>query len=353
MTPIEDVLSRAFRAGADEIRPGTVPPLRLHARRRPCSLAYGGGERTREVARRGWLEAAGCAVLVAVVAAGSAAISHDLHPQAALASGAAAGHPGGVSATRRLEAAIRRHAAAWVAGQVSPDAIVSCDRLMCSDLVAHGFLARNVRVLGPASPYPMASTLVIDTPAVRKLFGASLGTGWAPAVLATFGTGITQITVRVIAPQGAAAYQAALSQDLATRKQSARALLGATSEIELSAEARRQLASGQVDERLLFAITALAARNPIDIVDFGNLATGASAGVPLRYADLADIDAAADMSRSAYVQSMVAVLSAEPAQLRPAHIRTATLTGGKAVLRIEFAGPSPLGLLGPTSKRSH
>jgi hypothetical protein len=353
MTPIEDVLSRAFRASADEIRPGTVPPLRLHARRRSCSLAYGGGERTRATVRRGWLAAAGCAVLVAVVAAGSAAISHGLPVQAAPASGAAAGNPGGAGAALRLEAAIRDQAAAWVAGQVSHDAIVSCDRLTCADLVAHGFLARNVRVLGPASPYPVASTLVIDTPAVRELFGASLGTGWAPAVLATFGTGITQITVRVIAPHGAAAYQAALSQDLATRKQEARALLDATSEIELSAEARRQLASGQVDERLLFAITALASANPVDIVDFGNLATGASAGVPLRYADLADNDAAAHMSRSAYVQSMVAVLSAEPAQLRPARIQPAMLAGGKAVLRIEYAAPTPLGLLGPTSNRSH
>jgi hypothetical protein len=29
------------------------------------------------------------------------------------------------------------------------------------------------------------------------------------------------------------------------------------------------------------------------------------------------------------------------------------LAGGKAVLRIEFAAPTPLGLLGPTSNRSH
>jgi hypothetical protein len=356
MTPIEDMLSGALRVRADEIGPGTVPPLRLRGRRRSRSLAHGGGESTGAPAwrgRRGWLAAAGCAALVAAVAAGSVAISHLMRLQAPPNGGAAAtGNSGRPSAALRLETMTSNLAAAWVVGQVSHDVIVSCDQLMCADLEAHGFPTANVRVLAPTSPYPLSSTLVIETAAVRKLFGTSLSSEFATAVLATLGSGSAQITIRVVAPQGAAAYQRALSQDLAVSKQAAEQLLRTTNDIETSATARSQLASGLVDLRLLVAITALDSKYPIDIVDFGNIATGASADVPFRYADLAYNDTAAHMSTSAYLQSILAVLAREPSPYRPARAQTVMLAG-KAVLRIEFAAPSPLGLLGPTSNSSH
>jgi hypothetical protein len=56
--------------------------------------------------------------------------------------------------------------------------------------------------------------LVVETAAVRALFGSSLDTEWAPAVLAAFGSGEAEITVRVVAANGAAAYLAALATDL-------------------------------------------------------------------------------------------------------------------------------------------
>lgn len=62
MTPLEDKLRAAIRETADEIGPGTVPPLRL-ARRD----------------WRGWVAPAASAVLVAAVVAGSLALSHLLH----------------------------------------------------------------------------------------------------------------------------------------------------------------------------------------------------------------------------------------------------------------------------------
>jgi hypothetical protein len=82
MTPLEDRLRAAIRAKADEIPPGTVPPLRLP---RPgagfLSLAHRGGESKRPpVARssRRWLAPAAAAVLVTAVAAGSVAVSGAL-----------------------------------------------------------------------------------------------------------------------------------------------------------------------------------------------------------------------------------------------------------------------------------
>ena len=105
---------------------------------------------------------------------------------------------------------VRAQAAAWVAEQVSPDVTVSCDAPMCAALQNHGFPASKLVVLGPATPDTLPSVVVVETATVRGLFGSSLALTWAPAVLASFGSGPGAITVRVVAPRGGAAYRAAL-----------------------------------------------------------------------------------------------------------------------------------------------
>ncbi len=239
----------------------------------------------------------------------------------------------------------RGQAATWVAQQVSHSDIVSCDPVMCTALAAAGFPAANLRALGPASPYPVTSAVVVVTPVVHEIFGSSLSVDWAPMVLATFGWGTAQVTVRVIGPHGTAAYQAAVGADLAARKMTAAALLGAP-DIDASAIAQRQLMAGQVDSRLLLAIAHVAGDQPIDMVDFGNIAPGQDAGVPLRYADLAENDQADGQDSSAYVRSLIADFRKMNTQFRPASTETEVLPGGQTVLRVEFPAPSPLGLLG-------
>jgi hypothetical protein len=242
-------------------------------------------------------------------------------------------------------AAIRAQAAAWVAEQVSPDATVSCDAVMCAALRAHGFPAGKLVMLGPASPDPVPSDVVVQTAAVRALFGSSLVTGWAPAVLASFGSGPGAITVRVVAPHGAAAYQASLHAGLAGRKRSGTALLHQF-RITASATARSQLASGQVDSRLLAALAALAGHQPVDIIQFGNVGPGASPGIPLRFADLAESVPAAHIDAGAYMRAAWAILSAADPRIRPARGLSGTL-GHQAALQVEFTAPSPLGTPGP------
>jgi hypothetical protein len=242
-------------------------------------------------------------------------------------------------------AAVRAQAAVWVAEQVSPDATVSCDAVMCAALKAHGFPAGKLVMLGPASPDPVPSDVVVQTAAVRALFGSSLATGWAPAVLASFGSGPGAITVRVVAPHGAAAYQASLHADLAGRKRSGTALLR-HSRITVSATARSQLASGQVDSRLLAALAALAGHQPVDIIQFGNVGPGAGPGIPLRFADLAESVPAAHMDAAAYMRTAWAILSAADPPIRPARGLSGTLQH-QFVLQVEFTAPSPLGTPGP------
>ena len=246
---------------------------------------------------------------------------------------------------QRIQAAVRagraQAAAAWVAGQVSPAVTVSCDAVMCAALKADGFPAGKLLVLGPASPDPVPAVLVVETATVGELFGSSLATALAPAVLASFGSGTSAITVRVVAPHGAAAYQTSLNAGLAGRKTSGAALLN-DSRITVSATARSQLLAGQVDSRLLLALAALAGHQPIDIVRFGSLGRGASPGVPLLFADLAQNVPAAHMDPAAYVRAVWAVLSGAVARLLPARAVTGSAQG-QALLRVEFTAPSPLG----------
>ena len=240
-------------------------------------------------------------------------------------------------------ATVRAQAAAWVAEQVSPDITVSCDAVMCAALQAHGFPVSKLVVLGPTSPDPVPSVLVVETATVRELFGSSLAIAWAPAVLASFGSGTGAITVRVVAPHGAAAYQAALNADLANRKTSGAALLQ-DSQVGVSATARNQLLAGQVDLRLLLALASVAGHEPIFIVRFGNLGPGASPLVPLGFADLAESIPAARTDTAAYARAVWAVLNGADARIRPERAISGPVKG-QAILRVEFASPSPLGNL--------
>ena len=241
------------------------------------------------------------------------------------------------------ESAVRAAAVTWVTGQVGRDIIIACDTVICSDLAQHGFPAGNLNVLQPTTPDPYGSELVIATADIRSQFGSKLAAVYAPEAIASFGTGTDRIDVRVVAPHGPAAFQAALRADLRNRKSSGAQLLR-NHKIQVSATARAQLAAGQVDERLLTIIAFLAAGQPLDIVDFGGVAPGESPSVPLRFADLAGTDATAHMASRAYERALIALAHSEVAPYVPLSVGTVRLASGQTVLRIEFAAPSPMGL---------
>ena len=244
-------------------------------------------------------------------------------------------------AAGRQEAAVRGEAAAWIAQQVRPGVTVSCDQVMCAALEARGLPARDLLVFGPLSADPRHSAVVVETAAVRALFGTSLDLAWAPAVLASFGSGSAGITVRVVAPHGAVAYQTALAGDLAARKAAGTRLL-ADQRISVPATARAQLTAGLVDLRLLSVLTTLSRHLPVSLVDFGNVGPGASAGIPFRFADLSQASQAAGLTQAAYVRSVRSDLDGLKAAVRPVRMVPVVLPDGQAVLRVEFTAPSPL-----------
>jgi hypothetical protein len=254
-----------------------------------------------------------------------------------------AGQPGAAGKALAAAAAARQRAAAWVAGQDSPDAIVACDPAMCAALEAHGVPAGRLLALTPARSDPLGSDLVVATAAVRGQFGARLAGVYAPVTLASFGSGTARIDVRVVAPDGAAAYWAALAADVRARASAGAQLLRNRS-IHVSAAARSALADGEVDPRLLVALATLAHLYPLDLAGFSRPSSGASTGVPLRSADITG--AAPPGSRHPVsLHSLMVILQAQRSPYLPSSLEIVRITPGGAVLRIGYPVPSPLGLL--------
>ncbi len=245
-------------------------------------------------------------------------------------------------------ATARRQAATWVAGQVAADAIVACDPAMCSALQGQGVPASRLLMLESGNADPLGSDVVMATAAVRSQFGSRLAGVYAPEALASFGRGSAQIVVRAVAPDGAAAYRAALQADLLARTTVGGQLLH-NARLHASASAQRQLAAGEVDSRLLTTLATLATLYPIDVAGFDGSGAQASAGVPLRSADISGATGGAGPRSTVSLSSLKGFLLAQRAPYLPAEMETVRLATGQAVLRVEFTAPSPLGLLGAGS----
>ncbi len=230
-----------------------------------------------------------------------------------------------------------------MASQVSGDAIVACDPAMCSALLAQGVTAGNLLVLRSAAADPLGSDVVMATAAVRSQFGARLASVYAPEVIASFGSGELRIDVRAVAPDGAAAFQLALAADLAARRAAGSQLLR-NSRIGTSPGARAALLAGQVDSRLLITLAALAVSGPLQIESFGGSGPRADPACPAA-------DGRAGGARcprrpsAASLRNMLAFVRAQRPPYLPARAGIVRDAHGLPVLSVEFAAPSPVGLL--------
>ena len=270
-------------------------------------------------------------------------------------------HLGGHSPAAFAAADIRGLAARWVTGQVSRSAIVACDPAMCAALQARGMPGGNMLVLRQGAPDPLGADVVVATSALRNQFGPRLSAVYAPDVIASFGSGSPRIEIRAVAADGSAAYRGALGADVLARKAAGTQLLR-NAGIAASATASRQLADGAPDSRLLLTLAALATSQPVYVVAFGDSAHGASAGLPLRSVIVTAGGGAAGRDGGAagrgggaagtggagYQRGILAFLRAQRPPYLAAGARVTSLTSGQPAVRIEFAAPSPLGLLGTT-----
>jgi hypothetical protein len=333
MTPLEDKLRRAIQAKACEVPPEGVPPLRLSARRRrSSSLAHGGGERGGAPARPGWLKPVASATVVVALIAASVVLSRDLAGQHRPSQRP----PAAISVTDQ--------AAAWIAAQVSRSDKVSCDPAMCHAVQADGFPASGLLVLGRGGDGALRSQVIVMTPAALTDVGASFGSRYAPAVIASFGSGAAQTEVRVVAPDGAGAYRSALAKDLDARKLPTAELLQSPA-VSVAGPPRRQLLTWRVDGRLLTMISYLTTLGRVSILAFGDSGPGAGAGGLLRSARLGIETNSGRPAGQAAVRGALDVLSQAQAPYGPARYEISSLPGGGLVLDIEYEAPAPLGTI--------
>ena len=156
-----------------------------------------------------------------------------------------------------------------MAEQVTPGTIVACDPQMCTGLEQAGLPASQLLYLGVGTARPLDSTVLVATAAgVQAKYGAQLGSGYAPDVLASFGTGRAQVAIRVVARTGPRPTPPACAPTWPPRLSAGRQLLR-NSRLRPSGTARRALTAGQADSRLLADFAALAAGHPLRIIDFG------------------------------------------------------------------------------------
>ena len=246
-------------------------------------------------------------------------------------------------AARQLSAAAaaRAQAVGWIMHEVTHAAVVGCDPQVCAELTHQGFPSGNLVPLGPQSNDPIAAGLVVVTPAIQAQFGNRLASVYAPAIIASFGSGQARIDIRLVTPGGAKGYRATQQADLRARR-TADALLLTNSRIEFSATARRQLRSGDIDPRLPMLIATMAQSHPVRIVDFGGSSPGGGPASLLRWVDVARVNRGAHLTRAAYLSWMQSLIHAQRAEYRPARSQQVTSPAGQTVVRIEYLAPSPL-----------
>lgn len=328
-------------------QPGPVAPALAPERQRPASRPAADGARHDHKLVRSTGFGGRRRILAAV-----SAVAMVLAVATTMDATGAVHHGAGSSATALSAAATARaDAAAWIARWVAKDAIVACDPLMCSALQAAGLPAARILLITSSTTDPLDSDVVAATAAVRSRFSGRLSTVYAPAVIARFGSGSGRIAVRVVAAGGAASYGRALRADLLAR-QAAGSLLLRNSRISVSAAARRQLAAGKVDSRILITLAVLAALHPLAIIAFGGAGPAASAGMPLLSVDIAAGSGRATRDPGSTLAAIVAFLHAQRPPLLAASVAELRLPTGLAIVRIDFASPSPLGLLGATAAAS-
>ena len=283
-------------------------------------------ERPSTSGSRGWLARRRWRVAILVLALAGAAVT-VLWLAGGLASSPsrAARVPTVRSGPPSVAAGAQAQAAAWIAGQVSGNAILACYPGMCAALQEQGVAAGRLMPLRSAAASPRGAAVLVTSPSADGQSAVQ----YAPALIASFGSGGDRVEVRAIEPGGAPAYRAALRADLAARRAAGSQLLR-NSHIRFTGPGAAQLQAGEVDTRLL---ATLASQYSFQVTAFGEAAPGAP--VLFRQAAITGIGRG--------LATALAMVRAQNPPYMPAHAAVVGQTG----LSIEFAAPSPLGLLSP------
>jgi len=246
-------------------------------------------------------------------------------------------HQAAGDVSSRPAVAAQSEAAAWIASQVSSAAIIGCYPAMCASLQTQGVDASRLMPLGPGMTGVLGTDVIATPPSADE----RLVNQYAPALIASFGSGPARVEVRATEPGGAAAYESALQADLTARRYAGSELIR-NWRIQFTARDAGQLRAGEVDSRLLATLAALASQYSFRVTSFGDASPGVQ--VLFREATIAPGggNGPAELARAA------ALVNQQDAPFLPTHVTISHPAAGQVALNIEFAAPSPLGLLTPT-----
>jgi hypothetical protein len=211
--------------------------------------------------------------------------------------------------------------------------MVACYPQMCAALQQRGVAADRLLPLRAGSAGPIDADVIVTSPST----GSQLTDAYAPALMASFGSGLRQIEVRATEPGGTAAYESALRADLTARKYAGSELLR-NSRIQFTARETSQLRAGEVDSRVLATLAALASQYSFRVTSFSD----ASPGVRALFRQATIAPGGEGLAGAA------ALVNQQDPPFLPTHVMIGHAAAGQAALSIEFAAPSPLGLLTPT-----
>jgi hypothetical protein len=231
--------------------------------------------------------------------------------------------------------AAQSQAVAWIASQVSSAAIIGCYPAICASLQSQGVSATRLIPLGSS----LSGVLSTDVIATLPSADARLVDRYAPALIASFGSGTSRVEIRAVAAGGAAAYQSALRADLQARKSAGSQLLR-NSHLRFTAIDAARLAAGEVDSRLLATLAALSSQFTLRVTAFSDSAPGA----PLLFRQVT-VASDGQGDGAARLAAALAMVNAQETPYLPARSAIVHLRAGRPVLLIEFASPSPVGLL--------
>jgi hypothetical protein len=206
---------------------------------------------------------------------------------------------------------------------------------MCAALQEQGVTAGRLMPLQAGAVNPHGATVMVTS----GMVGSQLASQYAPAVIASFGTGSARVDVCATEPGGPVGYESALRADLAARKSAGSQLLR-NRYIHFTADQAAQLLAGEVDSRLLVTLAALSSQYAFRATAFGDTSPGVQAL-------FRDVTITGDSRRpgAAELGKVMALVNEQPPPYLPTHATIIHTAAGQAALQIEFAAPSPLGLL--------
>lgn len=229
--------------------------------------------------------------------------------------------------------------AQWVASNVGADKMIACDVNLCALLRQAGTPASSLVAIGSDITQIERADVLISTPIVRRVFGASLATISSPEPLATFGGGTDSIDVTAVALAGPDDYSHRLTADRAARRTVGAATAHAK-HLTLTPAADADLLGGLVDGRLCSLLTLLSSTHTLAVASFSGAGPGAGADIPNTNALITTVDGQSATGAWPQVIALLTLINAQQPPYRPMNVIHAT-----DGIELTFSQPGPLGLI--------